>query len=332
MIRDGIVQVVNGDSVAGSLEEADLPGEIRVWADALDTGPVLPGDDDTYREARAQWWDAIDGSQRGLERARETLIEADAGVEAGADAADELVLWYEHDLFDQLALIRLLALIGRRPRKATVSMVSIDRHPDLPEFYGMGQLESHQLAALWPRRTPIARDALEESAAAWVAITAPEPRAVAYVARRIKALPFLGPALERHLEELPDTGTGLTRTERQLLAALARGVDTVGALMRELTTMDPRYTVTDLNVVHALRTLAAIGLVALPAELAGTVVPEQGAILGSITATPAAKDVLAGKVDRVATYGIDTWRGGVRLLGTGPVWRWDQTERRAVLR
>jgi hypothetical protein len=318
MIRDGIVQVVNGDSTAGTLEEADVPGEIRVWADALDMGPVLPGDDAEHRAARAAFW-------AGLGRGDQAKLEADhaawdAGVDEGADDGDEVVLWYEHDLFDQLALVRLLARIGRRPRKATVSMVSIDRHPDRPDFLGLGELESHQLAALWPRRTPIARDALDEAGAAWVAITAPEPRAVLFVAKRVKALPFLAGALERHLEELPDTGTGLTRTERQILGAVARGLDSLSALMRELHTIDPRYVVTDDNVTYALRTLAAIELVTLPASLTG------------IATTPAAKDVLAGKTDRVATYGIDAWRGGVRLSGKGPVWRWDQSERRAVLR
>jgi hypothetical protein len=330
MIRDGIVHVVNGDITAGLLEEADVPGEIRVWADALDTGPVLPGDDDDHRAARAAWHAAFDGSDETEHRIR--LAEWDAGVDDGADNADEIVLWYEHDLFDQLALVRLLARIGRRPRKATISMVSIDRHPDIPEFLGFGQLESHQLAALWPRRTPIARDALDESAAAWTAITAPEPRAVAFVAKRTKALPFLGGALERHLEELPDTGTGTTRSERQLLGMIARGVSTVGALMKEFVTIDPRYTITDGNVVAVLHQLAAIGLVTLPPDLPGAGTPITGAIIGEVGTTPAAKDVLAGKADRVETYGVDSWRGGVRLLGKGPVWRWDQTERRAVLR
>ena len=37
-----IVHVCNGDSTADTLSLADLPGEIRVWADALDRGPVLP--------------------------------------------------------------------------------------------------------------------------------------------------------------------------------------------------------------------------------------------------------------------------------------------------
>ena len=330
MIRDGIVHVVNGDSTAGTLEEADLPGDIRVWADALDMGPVLPGDDDAHRAARARWW-----SELGLgDVAKLTADHAawDAGVDEGAAEADEVVLWYEHDLFDQLALVRLLARIGRRARKAQLTMVSIDRHPEIPDFKGLGQLEAHQLAALWPRRTPIGRDALDEAAAAWVAITAPEPRAVGIVAKRIKTLPFLAPALDRQLEELPDTGTGLTRTERQVLGAVARGTDNVPALMTELHTIDPRYLVTDTVLVHTLRTLAAIELLTLPEALAGSGIPTwTKPPAAGIAVTDAGREVLAGKRDRVAAAGIDTWRGGVRLSGRGAVWRWDQAERRAVL-
>ena len=39
------------------------------------------------------------------------------------------------------------------------------------------------------------------------------------------ALPFLAGAIERHLEEFPDPTSGLSRTERQVLAAIARVKD-----------------------------------------------------------------------------------------------------------
>jgi hypothetical protein len=324
-MNDGIVHVVNGDSVAGTMEEADMPGDIRVYADALDQGPVLATDDDAFRSTRAAFWAEHEGERDAATIAAE-LAKWDAGVDSAIDQ-DEIVLWYEHDLFCQLALVRLLSRIGKRPRKAQLSMVSIDRHPDIPDFKGMGQLEAHQLAALWPRRTPIAKDILDEAAAAWIAITSPDPRAILFVAKRIKALPFLAPALERHLEELPDTGTGLGRTERQILAAVARGLVTVKALMEELSSIDPRYLATDQLVLTTLRTLASIGLV--EADIA-TMRPGPDA-QGAAAITAAGREVLAGKLDRVAALGIDTWRGGVRLAGKGPVWRWDQTERRTVL-
>ena len=44
---------------------------------------------------------------------------------------DELVLWYEHDLFDQLNLIQLLSRIGQESASdhSLVSLICIDRFP-----------------------------------------------------------------------------------------------------------------------------------------------------------------------------------------------------------
>ena len=148
-----IVHVVNGDATAAPLAEAELPGEILIWADALDRGPVLPTGDAEHRAARAAYWAQDLGTDAAaIDR---DLAAADAALDAGARTAEEIVLWYEHDLFDQLALVRILARLGRVPPTAPLTLVSIDRHPDVPDFQGFGQLEAYQLASLWPRRIPL---------------------------------------------------------------------------------------------------------------------------------------------------------------------------------
>jgi hypothetical protein len=48
--------------------------------------------------------------------------------------------------------------------------------------------------------------------------------------------------------------------------------------------------------------------------------------------TPAGRETRAGQRDRIATLGIDRWLGGVRLLGRGPVWRWDRAHATLVVR
>ena len=137
---ESIVHVCNGDSTADSLSLADLPGEIRVWADALDQGPLLPVSDQDHWKLRGEFWKA-----RGWSDAAGRLAAFDHGVDEAA-SAEELILWFEHDLFDQLALIRLLARLARRGLPAQLTIVSIDRHPDVPSFLGLGQLKPEQLA------------------------------------------------------------------------------------------------------------------------------------------------------------------------------------------
>jgi hypothetical protein len=318
-----IVHVCNGDATADNLSLADLPGEIRVWADALDVGPVLPVGDDEHHRARGAFL-ARQGHGSESEATRR-LAEWDRELDEAA-TAEELILWYEHDLFDQLALVRILARLARRGLPTTLTIVSIDRHDAVPNFLGLGQLDPVQLAELWPRRTSLSRDAIDEAVTTWIAVTAADPRALPFLARRVKAMPFLAGAIERHLEEYPDPTSGLSRTERQMLAAIARGEGTGAALMQASHAIDPRYPLTDTLLVSTLRTLAACGLIEGAPAQGTTVALDQ--IHASVTQL--GRQALAGAIDRVHEAGIDTWRGGVHLHGRGPVWRWHGSERRLI--
>lgn len=320
---ESIVHVCNGDSTADLLSLADLPGEIRVWADSLDQGPVLPVSDDEHWKLRGEFW-----STRGFRDAAGRLAVYDHGIDEAA-RAEELILWFEHDLFDQLALIRLLARLARRGLPAQLTIVSIDRHPEVPNFLGFHQLQPEQLAALWPRRTTLSRDAIDEAVTAWIAVTAPDPRALPFLAKRIKALPFLAGALERQLEEFPDPTSGLSRTERQVLAAVARGESSATAIRDAIAAIDPRYPITDGVLFWTLHVLGRCGFVSGAPEGA----PSEAALRAiQVAITPRGREALAGAVDRVSTCGIDDWRGGVRLTGRGPVWRWDGAQRKLIER
>src|SRR3954466_3904505 len=129
---ESIVHVCNGDSTADTLSLADLPGEIRVWADALDVGPVLPVADQEHYRVRGEFWAAREGRGSAGDNAKRLAEWAKQFDEAAG--AEELILWYEHDLFDQLALVRLLARLARRGLPSTLTIVSIDRHPEIPNF------------------------------------------------------------------------------------------------------------------------------------------------------------------------------------------------------
>jgi len=317
-----IVHVVNGEATADTLSLADLPGEIRVWADALDQGPLLPVSDAEHYRVRGEYWTGRGHRDHGQ------LAAWDQGVDE-ATAADELILWFEHDLFDQLALCRLLSRLARRGLPQTLTIVSIDRHPEVPQFMGFGQLKPEQLAELWPRRTPLSRDAIDEAITTWIAVTAADPRGLPFLMRRVKALPFLAGAIERQLEELPDPTSGLTRTERQLLAAVARGIASGGELMKAVQAIDPRYPITDGLLLWTLQTLTKLGFVegVPPASSTPAALREVSA-----TITTLGREALAGAIDRVAQLGIEDWRGGLRLSGNGPVWRWDSAQRKLVER
>jgi len=121
----------------------------------------------------------------------------------------------------------------------------------------------------------------------------------------------------------------MSRTERQILAAIARGEATAGALLSAAHAIDPRYPLTDAVLFWTLRELARCGFVEGAPE--GAESPQAlNAVKPSVTAR--GREALAGAIDRVQVCGIEQWRGGVQLTGNGPVWRWDGAQRKLVER
>src|SRR4029450_8931436 len=80
----------------------------------------------------------------------------------------QLVLWFEHDLFDQLNLIQLLSYLRMRPPVGrTVSLICINSFPGHPDFHGLGELSAPELASLFDTRRPVQDAAYVLAGRAW---------------------------------------------------------------------------------------------------------------------------------------------------------------------
>ena len=312
-----ILHVANGHVTAGLLALSGLPGRTQIWADPLNEGPV-PGNvsDDELLMIRARFlaerYDAS-GVADDLRRWRES-VEDDAGY-------DELVLWFEHDLFDQLNLIQLLAHLDRAPRSKPITLICIDRYPGHPDFKGLGELEPSDLTALFADRRPVRDAQFALAARAWSAYRSPDPRAIEELLKSdTSALPFLAAALARHLEEFPSDADGLSRSERRLMEQAMTGPADIRAAFPRMHHGETAYYIADSWFVDRARELAS----ASPALIDLSITADQASGLpaGTIALTRAGREVLEGTADRVAICGIDRWLGGVHVQGHGRGWRW----------
>ena len=102
------LHVANGTSTTDTIHAAGIPGSTSIWADPLHEGPVPARlTDEELLDVRARH---LAGDDRSGIALAETIAELRRWRDVIDDQAsyDELVLWYEHDLFDQLNLIQLL--------------------------------------------------------------------------------------------------------------------------------------------------------------------------------------------------------------------------------
>ena len=320
-----MLHVTNGDSAVPGIEAVGTGGEVMPWRDALHEGP-LPADLDAaeLRAVRARFlaecgWgdaDAIEADMRArderLARARET--------------GEPIVLWFEHDLYDQLQLVQVLDAVDGA---AAVEAILPDRF--------LGTLQPDELAALWPGRTRVRRDQIALARFAWEAVRAPDPSGIAALLdTHTGALPYLAPALRRLLEELPSVEDGLGRTEREALQAIGAGARTPHDAFVASQRAEEAPFLGDTWMWRRLRELgqgerrllqtAAGGPVGPPPPLPGS----DGFAAQELELTDAGRAVLAGAADRAALVPLDRWVGGIRLTGPEPAWRFDRARGRAV--
>jgi hypothetical protein len=313
-----LLHVANGSSTTTLIEAAGLPGRTMVWCDPLYDGPVPDVPDEELVRIRARFHasspDAIDSVAADFKGWRTAVDDH--------RSHDELVLWFEHDLFDQLNLVQLLTHLGRwGPLIRPVTLVSIDAHPGHPNFKGLGELSAPEIAALFEARSPVSRASLALAPDAWDAFRSPDPKAIeAFLTTDTTAMPFLAAALKRHLEEFPWHADGLSRSERRLMSLVREGPVDARRVFVQMHEGETAYYLTDTSFRDRVRELANTSppLLTLVGGAEGT----PASLRGTIALTQAGRDVLAGTLDRVRLCGIDRWLGGAHLTGHGPVWRW----------
>jgi hypothetical protein len=314
-----MLHITNGQATVAKLREGKLPGTYLAWDDPLHDGPV-PATPSLEALSHVRARALADFGWGSFRAIRSQFAKRDRTISSFAQH-EEAVLWFEHDLYDQLQLIQLLDWFSRQLRGATrLTLVHVGEHPERPVFHGLGELTGAQLAAMLPCRVPVADEQFEIGRLAWAAFCAPDPAAAIDLfeglssnALAAAALPFLAPALQRLFEEYPSAANGLSRSEQQLLVSVALGARHRHAIYLQSQEFEA-CPWGDASVFLRLD-----GLAGAPHPPIDRVGEDAYAINGH------GRRVLAGELDWMqSSGGVERWIGGARVSGAA-CWRWTGT-------
>lgn len=293
--RSGKLHVTNGDSVVYLFRKAGIVGAYLPWRDVLHEGPVPNG-----------------LPQRELSRVRAGYLasrnygnpiklfhdfeERDAMLARAAEY-EEVVLWFEHDLYDQLQLLQILVLLGDLDLEpGRVSLIASSEY--------LGSMTADELSALYPKRKSVTDGILNAARRAWAAFTGVDPDAlVAHARKDVAGLPHLRAGFGRLIEEYPWMRDGLSRSQRHALLAVAQGAARNDDLFRRAQAREEAAFLGDSTFYALLGDLAAG-----PAPL----IEEEA---GSFVLTARGRRVLAGDADWFDEAVPERWIGGVALSG-----------------
>ncbi|HWA37354.1 MAG TPA: DUF1835 domain-containing protein [Burkholderiales bacterium] len=231
-----MLHVTNGDHAVAVLQAAGMEGEFLPWRDVLHEGPLEPSLPlERFSAIRSRFiaemgWGEQDEVEKQFRERDERL------QRAGRD--DEVVLWFEHDLYDQLQLLQVLSWFHEHP------------HPRLSlvcEAEYLGEMAPSRAAVLFEARKAVTPKQLSTAAMAWKALPG--------VARGdLSALPFLAAALERYRQEP-------RRTEELIVEELAGGPLGLADLFRRTQARDEPRFLGDTVFLKRLERLEALGRV-----------------------------------------------------------------------
>jgi hypothetical protein len=280
-----VLHLTNGDCAIPALRAAGVDGEILAWTEVLHDGPIPGGlGVEDLRQVRAVFL----GDEEPLRKRDERLA-------AAVRDREPLMLWFESDLYDVLLILQI---VDRLPEDhpARLVLVGEDRWTSVTE---VDPEELGKLRADAPELNAAQRAAARSG---WMAFTSDSPYALERLAYRgTPSLPAVAQTASRLLQELPWTGSGLSRTERQLLEPLANGARSREEAFHAAIAAEERPFLGDTSAWAALDRLAPL--------LDGTTVNERG------------RAVLAGEVRWEPE--AERWLGGTRIPPGRSPWEWD---------
>lgn len=308
-----VLNITNGDSAVELMREAELLGDYLPWRDVLHEGPVPKNKSlDELSEIRANY--IVERGWGSPEAISESFMERDKRLK-DCHQYDKVMLWFEHDLYDQLQILQVLDWFYHNQNvDVYLTMVCVDQY--------LGMQSPETLKQLMAFEKPVSQQQLVLANRAWAAFCESTPENWnGLLNEDTSALPFLEGAIVRLLEEYPGVYNGLSRTAMQSLNIMVEGQISPGKLFGRYMETEERQFLGDLSYWGVLQTLLDAKLMVLD------VVNGESNQLpcgreSRLTITPLGITVLSGEQHFLEHSQLDYWIGGVHLTKEN-MWYWD---------
>ncbi len=320
-----------GSDIRNTLELAGFRGHFQEFSDPFCQGPVPEAPLPVLMQSRADF--IANAYDLDVE---ETQARQHAEYSALMAAGDyrHIVLWFEHDSYDQLILAFLLDFFGALRLPARVELICINSVPDVEKFTGLGQLSPDQLRWAWENtRTLVGDSYYDLGRKVWKAVRASNPAELAVFAKSASAtrpIGLMAKALQRHLAELPGSDNDLSMTQQLTLeildeaGALSAG-RVFGRLMRD---KEPLPFLGDIMFWHVLEDMTT-----LPAGTEGLFDIDDATLPWperTLTLTETGRAIMKGNKRFFDIYCGTRWVGGVKITADGKCPHWDVARKALV--
>ncbi len=315
-----------GSDLKDVLPACGLSGDFLEISNPFPQGQVPPSEPlDYFLDCRASF---IKSSYAGyvpedrLEQSRAEFAREEQSLRGLPGQYQRIVLWFEHDAFDQLCFAYILHHLAQADLNGvSVELIQIDRFPGVNRFIGLGQLsqQPQSLQLLWQQRSVVNAKEFSFGCRVWQAFTGADPLALWQLSNdRNNVLPLMQTAVKRMLLELPWITDGLSLTERLALSIVKQD----GSITRQrlfhflLSEAEPQPFLGDIMFYSVLDGLSQAKQPALTISM-----DNQGEEKYSLTNV--GDQLLANCLNWVDLAPLQRWMGGQEIKPGAKNWYWN---------
>lgn len=330
------LNITNGDGAGSLLKDSNIEGDVLPWRDTMQSGPFPKGLSlEEHSKLRAE---VFSGPSMPLADVMRDFEIRDQHLKA-YNNYEEVVLWFEHDLLDQLQILQILNFFsGVELGETKLVLICINEFEGISPFRGLGQLTPEQIETLETRKEDISQEQLELAKRGWQAFCGDTPTHLEnYLETDLSLFPFLKAALKRHLEEYPSVKNGLNKTQNKILELVKEGVTKPGKNFLEFMNSETEFFMGDwthfreieklCNGHHPLLSCSSTGKFLSPPD---DEIEIEDFKAQDLSITELGKEVMAGNKDATKLLKLDQWFGGVHLDYKRPIWRWDEKRHQLI--
>jgi len=208
-----ILHITNGGRLTKNLVELNIPGEILTWDEMLCEGPTTEIiDSESFLNQRKTFFSTVYGLEFDAEK-----YYADINKLNTPENYTEIILWFEQDLFCYINLIAVISLLQEKKIALPLYLVSSGKDNGHAPFKVLDELSQTQLLKLYDKKIQLTAADIDTAVTLWRTYCGKDHNLLKLYIKKTSSFLYLSNCLKAHLERFPETKSGLSVLEFNIL-------------------------------------------------------------------------------------------------------------------
>lgn len=212
-----LLHITNGDSTTNYLRKLHFKGDFITWREMLCEGKTT-----TDVGSESFWKTRYDFLKSSYKVSKKKFIDFTLKEYRSLckhKHQDEIVLWFEYDLFCQINMLAVISWLKRYRKDYKVSLVQSGKIDGKQELFSLNQLDKVQINQHFDNRIELRQDDIEYADYIWQLYCSDSPLRLETVHKFNPMSPFvyLEDAIRSHLLRFPSLENGLNAIENNIL-------------------------------------------------------------------------------------------------------------------